>query len=87
MGLALTLTMGFVGMEIGFFFFFASFSFHSYLMDSASEETYRKNIKLSLIELLSHSGIKWKVEGCIFSVFYILLTRGKKEEDAQVVLH
>lgn len=56
-------------------------------MDSASEETYRKNIKLSLIELLSHSGIKWKVEGCIFSVFYILLTRGKKEEDAQVVLH
>lgn len=57
MGLALTLTMGFVGMEIGFFFF-ASFSFHSYLMDSASEETYRKNIKLSLIELLSHSGIK-----------------------------
>lgn len=56
-------------------------------MDSASEETYRKNIKLSLIELLSHSGIKWKVEGCIFCMFYILLTRGKKEEDAQVVLH
>lgn len=83
MGLALTLTTGFVGMEIGCIVL-ASFSFHSYLMDNASEEAYRKNIKLSLIELLSLSGIKWKAEGCIFC---ILLTRGKKEEDAQVVLH
>lgn len=56
-------------------------------MDNASEEAYRKNIKLSLIELLSLSGIKWKAEGCIFCMFYVLLTRGKKEEDAQVVLH